>query len=463
VPVTPYPGAEDYIRAVQEPQRVFRLPALRAAAFELHPVFGIPMPASGNAAVVFRAGVGGADTALRFYIREDASSRERYTALGRHFADRGITACVASAAWVDDAIWVNGSSWPVVQMSWVDGRTLDAYVGHLAGTGNAAALSQLAGTWRGFVGRLQAAEYAHGDLQHGNVLIDRSGALRLVDFDGSWIAEVGGGPPPRETGHPNYQRTGREWGRWMDTFPGLVIYTALLALSRRPDYWAELQNGENILFSAEDFQPPFQTRTWEFLSGIGDPQVQHTAQLLKLACDSAWRADGSLEALLTARLSITIPDRPEPAAPPAFPGVGPNAGGTPWWQLTAVAADRPDPAAAGVPAALPRPRGPLLPPPPTKTAPGATPPAAPSFTQPGAAGAWYQRPGSPAASPPRPPAPRGGRPTRAVALLALAAAALTALLAGGIVAAAGGNGAAAAAVAALIAAISTVRLLRRRR
>ena len=47
----------------------------------------------------------------------------------------------------------------------------------------------------------------------------------------------------------------------MDTFPGLVIYTALLGLSRRPDSWDPLQNGENILFSDDDFAPPFRTPT----------------------------------------------------------------------------------------------------------------------------------------------------------------------------------------------------------
>src|SRR5262249_7670992 len=80
-----YPNAEDYVRAVQHPDRVFAVPALRRVVFELHPLFGIPMPASGNAAVVFKAGLDGTDTALRFFIREDASSRERYAALGQHF------------------------------------------------------------------------------------------------------------------------------------------------------------------------------------------------------------------------------------------------------------------------------------------------------------------------------------------------------------------------------------------
>src|SRR5262249_50967830 len=163
VPMTGYPSAEDYVRAVQHPERVFGPPALRRAVFEVHPLFGIPMPASGNAAVVFKAALDGADTALRFFIREDASSRERYSALGGHFADHGIDDCVAHPTWLDDAISVNGGTWPVVQMSWVDGRTLDAYVGHLAGAGNAGALSCLARTWRARAAPPQSARLGPRD------------------------------------------------------------------------------------------------------------------------------------------------------------------------------------------------------------------------------------------------------------------------------------------------------------
>jgi hypothetical protein len=293
-----------------------------------------------------------------------------------------------------------------------------------------------------------------------------------VDFDGSWIAAVRGGPPPKETGHPNYQHTGRQWGQWMDTFPALVIYTALLALSRRPTFWADLHSGENILFSAEDFAPPFRTRTWELLSAIGDAHVEHAAELLKLACDPEWSASGTLESLLATELSVPAPARREAAATPTFPGIGAPGTATPWWQLTAAPAGDPGLSAAGAsPAApAPPPSGPLPPPPPMKTAPGAAAPDRQSFARPARAGAWYQYSGSgPARSPVGPSTHNGApvvqptTPRRSAAtttLLALVAAILAGLLGAvaGVTA-----GAVAAIVTALIVVLVAVRLLRQKR
>jgi hypothetical protein len=411
-----YPNAQDYIHAVQDPAAAFRLPELRGAVFDLHPIWGIPAPAAGNAAVVFKAAVDGAATALRFFIREDASSRERYTALGRHFDSRGINDCVARAEWVDDAICLKGFAWPMVRMTWVEGRTLDAYVGHLASSGEVEALASLAEHWRFLVDRLQGAGFAHGDLQHGNVLVDTSSTLRLVDFDGSWLAEFGGSPPPNETGHPNYQRTGREWGRWMDTFPGLVIYTALLTLSRHPEA-RRLHTGENIVFAGPDFVPPFQTEAWNMVSRIDDPVVRHAADLLRQACQPGWRAADTLESLMSQRPTIVVEPPPQDRPDAGLYGGVPDAARRAlWWQSTGGSVGPTPGVSPGSPVPAPRDStARAMPPPPPKTerpmaGPVTPDDETPSF--PGAPGtwAWHQPPTGPPgivvgrrATQPRPP------------------------------------------------------------
>jgi hypothetical protein len=319
-----YPSSEEYVRAVQDPASAFRAVLLKTAVFELHPRWQIPVPASGNAAVVFKASVQGSDRALRFFVREDVSDRERYTALSSHIAQRGLDDCVAAAQWRDDAITVRGRTWPMIEMQWVNGRTLEAYVEYLVAAGNTSALTTLAERWRAMIARLQAAEFAHGDLQHGNVLIDDTSAFRLVDLDGCWIAPFQGKIPPNEAGHPNYQHPKRVWGRGMDTFPGLVIYTALLALSKKPALWATLHDGEDTLFKAPDFTAPGATEVWRELAAVNDPRLEVALHQLKLRCETNEPSTDTLEAVLdgTQQTSTAPTDTARQVV------------STPWWERT---------------------------------------------------------------------------------------------------------------------------------
>ncbi|MGH3931190.1 MAG: hypothetical protein ACRDTF_14570 [Pseudonocardiaceae bacterium] len=345
-----YPSKEDYLKAVQHSES-FTTAELRRAEFVLHPVWQIPKPAAGTSAVVFKAVLDGEEQALRFLTRADASRADRYEALQEHFTGHDLVSCVAMSRWVDGGIRVNGRTWPVVRMQWVNGRTLNQYVDHLVEQGDTGALTNLAGAWHNLVVRLQAAEFAHGDLQHGNVLVDDHGALRLVDFDCSWIARFSGQLAPSETGHRNYQPDNRPWGRWMDTFPGLVIYTSLLALSKNPKPWHVLNTGENLLFRREDFNPPFETPTWQHVVSIRDPQLDQLAAQLKECCTPGWSARGGLDQLLT----------PQPL---------------PWWELTGKPAAGPTPVRPAPPKSTsPAPSTPpRLPPPPPAEVPTAWPP-----------------------------------------------------------------------------------------
>lgn len=318
-----YPGPDEYMKAVQQPDS-FTVEELRRMSLVLHPRWGVPTPASGTSAVVFKAMRDGEPQALRFFTREDAWSGAHYTALHDHFANRDLRSCVAMPRWVDDGIRVNGRTWPVVCMQWVDGLTLNGYVDGLVRDRDVGSLGSMARSWRQLVVRLQRAEFAHGDLQHGNILVDSGGTMRLVDFDCSWIAGFADDREPGESGHRNYQLDNRPWGRWMDTFPGLVIYLSLLALSRNPDPWRTLHTGENLLFQHGDFRPPFHTPTWQSLSSLRDNQVDDLAGRLQSCCTDGRAAGTALDELLAPRekvwWEIVAPRVPgSPSAPPAAP------------------------------------------------------------------------------------------------------------------------------------------------
>src|SRR5215470_12367992 len=311
-----FPAAGDYYKAVQAPGRSFTVPKLQAAEFVWDSLG--PTLARGSSAVVFQAKVDGRAQALHCYIREDASSRDRYSALDVYLAGQSLSPYVSGTTWLDGAITVNRAPWPVLTMDWIDGRTLNEYVDFLVAGSNAAALTTLAGRWRELVALLQRREFAHGDLQHGNVMVDQDGQLRLVDFDGVWIPQLAGQPPTTEYGHPNYQHPlHHNWDRWLDTFSALVVYLSLVALARDPGLWLALYNSKNLLFAKTDFFPPFTTEAWKQLAALRDPQVDELARKLQECCNPLWVSNRSLEATLEQPAASVLP--PVPA-------------GQPWWQ-----------------------------------------------------------------------------------------------------------------------------------
>ena len=309
--MTAYPAAGDYYKAVQAPSRAFTVPKLQAAEFVWDSLG--PTLARGSSAVVFQASVEGQPQALRCYIRNDASSRDRYGALDAYLAANDLSPHVSGATWLDEAIRVNRATWPVLTMDWIDGRTLNEYVDFLVTSSNTAALTTLAAKWRALVALLQSSEFAHGDLQHGNVMVDQEGRLRLVDFDGVWIPPLAGQSPPTEFGHPNYQHPLQHvWDRWLDTFSALVIYLSLVALGKEPSLWLALYNSKNLLFAKSDFFPPFKTEAWKQLAATGDTQVDELVRRLQECCDPDWVSTKSLEMTLDQQ-AVTPARQPIPA------------------------------------------------------------------------------------------------------------------------------------------------------
>jgi eukaryotic-like serine/threonine-protein kinase len=322
-PMTNCPSAGDYFKAVQFPDRVFTLNMLQQAAFRQNALG--PILATGSSAVVFQATVNGAPQAVRCFIRKDASSQERYGALSGYLSSHDLSPHVSPVTWLDAAIHVNNATWPVLMMEWIDGQALDKHVDSLVACSDSGALVTLAIRWREMVALLQQAEFTHGDLQHGNVLVDSGGRLRLVDYDGVWIPALVGQAAPTESGHLNYQHPvyngADRWGRWFDTFSAFVIYLSLVALSRDTGLWS-LYTEKNLLFQQTDFVAPFETQVWKQLEALSDPEVDALAERLKKCCDPSWVADRSLEQTIEVpwwELLSRLPQTKSAATVPASP------------------------------------------------------------------------------------------------------------------------------------------------
>jgi hypothetical protein len=141
-------------------------------------------------------------------------------------------------------------------MRWLEGQTLDGYVEqHLS---ERERLIELMGEFVAIIGALRKAQLAHGDLQHGNILVTSNGKMRLVDYDAMYsrkIAAACGSKSP-ETGHENYQhplRSENDFGDDVDNFSALVIYLSLRALAEAPTLW-RYNTGQNLILTSKDYK-----------------------------------------------------------------------------------------------------------------------------------------------------------------------------------------------------------------
>ena len=271
-----WPQALDYNEAVQCPAASFRDAELRQSHVRLN-ALGMPSPHSGNFADVYQVeGTGGQSWAVKCFTRKVHGLQGRYHAVSEHLRDRPLPFMV-DFQFLEGGIRINGEWVPVVKMSWVEGLRLNQFVADHAD--DRAVLDRLAELWLRLAVQLSEAEVAHGDLQHGNVLLvpgakANSLSLKLIDYDGIWIPALAE-QPSGENGHPNFQHPQRQddgYGPDMDRFSHLVIYTALRALALEGrSLWRRFDTAENLLFRDSDFRGPAESdlfkRLWTDFGG----------------------------------------------------------------------------------------------------------------------------------------------------------------------------------------------------
>ncbi len=276
----PWPMSQDYNEAIQNPASCFNDPPLKEGRAVCN-VAGLPVPCSGNFADVYQVlGSDGTLWAVKCFTRQVAGLRERYAAVSDHL-QRAALSLMVDFQYLDPGIRVHGQPYPVVKMRWVEGLTLNHFVRD--NLGKPAVLDALAQLWQRMARRLREARIAHGDLQHGNVLLVPGGRgdslkLRLIDYDGMWVPALAG-KPSGEAGHPAYQHPQRlrevTYGPEVDRFPVLLIATALACLKAGGRaLWEKYDNGDNLLFREADLQAPTKSPLFYELLKLTDPEAR---------------------------------------------------------------------------------------------------------------------------------------------------------------------------------------------
>jgi hypothetical protein len=185
-------------------------------------------------------------------------------------------------AYDEEGIAVGERRYPIVSMEWVEGDLLPAYISkHLEAP---AVLERLAGAWVELVRDLHGMGMAHGDLQHGNVLVTGAGELKLIDYDGMFVPAFAG-EPSSELGHPNYQhpcRETRHFGPQLDNFAAWVVYLSIAAVAHDRTAWESLRFGDECLaFRHADYVRPSASDAFARLTTPSGPQSGKLARYVQ--------------------------------------------------------------------------------------------------------------------------------------------------------------------------------------
>lgn len=276
-----WPSPQDYNEALQDPSYSLNDPELAAGQTELD-ALGLPRPRSGMFASVYKVHAADRDWAVRCFLQAKADQISRYVQIRNALHKASSTlSCLVPFDLLQEGIRISGHRFPILKMQWCHGDPLNVWLGK--NLKNKAALETFLESWRNTLNSLQSFGIAHGDLQHGNILIE-DGAIKLVDYDGIYIPEFKG-MQAEELGHRSYQHPKRDeshFGPYLDNFSAWLIYISVLISGCDRHVWHDFEGGDEcLLFRKEDLDDPLESELFHVLEHHHNPQIRECSRTLR--------------------------------------------------------------------------------------------------------------------------------------------------------------------------------------
>ncbi len=318
----PWPGITDFSEAVQNPRLCFKGTDLEAGEVLLNQR-DMPLVFSGAFASVYPVSIGNNTYAVRCFTREVSDQQARYGELSNYLLNV-LPPSFVHFEYVERGISIRGNWYPIVKMEWVDGELLSRFVGSRLDQPDI--LRRVAAQWRGGpTASLRGLRIAHNDLQHGNVMVQSDGSIRLVDYDGMFLPKFRGERSP-ELGHKNYQhpeRSAEHYDENVDNFSSLVIYLSLLAIASDPGLW-DFHDEDNLIFTRKDYADPRSSKLFNRLKRSPDQAVAKLAERLEEYCALPLEKVPDLETVLqdippSAAVQPQSASSPPASSPAALP------------------------------------------------------------------------------------------------------------------------------------------------
>lgn len=246
---------QDIITAIKNSDTFLKVPDLQGAKPRLNKN-GSPFAFVGGFNMVFQMEHQNKKWAFRVWHVPMGEHTNRYRKISKYLSEKKLP-YFADFIYDEKGILVNGNLLDTIRMEWLEGKLLKEYIEE--NLKNKSKLTKLANDFLEMCKTLRENKISHGDLQEGNILIDRNGSIKLVDYDSICIPEIEG-QKELVTGLKGYQHPSRfkagKASLKADYFSELVIYLSILALSKNTNLWDKYQVNDTqyLLFTEKDFE-----------------------------------------------------------------------------------------------------------------------------------------------------------------------------------------------------------------
>jgi hypothetical protein len=248
---------------------------------------------SGAYAAVFKGSLKGYTYAIRCFLTAETETLNRYKSVSDSLKKIN-SSWKTDFEFIDNEISVNGKTYPIIKMEWINGLLINEFVSKHLNDNNI--LSMLQRKLIEISIDLERNKIGHGDIQCGNILICGTGTdfkIKLIDYDGMYVPDLAF-KNALEKGRSEFQhprRTLKNYNHEMDRFSFWVIITALEALKFDKSLWNTVMDGgfntlDNFLFTISDFLYPDRSILFNRLRKLNQKSLIHYIDNLKNICNT---------------------------------------------------------------------------------------------------------------------------------------------------------------------------------
>ena len=235
---------------------------------------------SGGFCIVFPIQNGSKRKALRVWHTEIEKIKERYKHISNDIAV-SKKQFLLNVEYISKGLLVGSEKIDVVLMDWLNGQSLKQYMSEIIGSSDSSRakskkLNLLADKLYGMFNEMHSLHFAHGDLQHDNIIISPSGDIQLIDYDNFYTPSLGTSMRQTTTGYSGYQHPIRlllskvNSSEKDDYFAELIIYLSIKAIAENLSLWNIAKDDDYaLLLTNEDYKDIHNSATYAKIKQIG--------------------------------------------------------------------------------------------------------------------------------------------------------------------------------------------------